>query len=634
MKSPARARRWLLCSLLFSAPWLASGQELLPEGQEFSVSGPAPGDQVAPRAALGPAGGYVVWEDNAIDGSGSGIAARRVEANFSAVYGAFRVNQQTSGHQQRPQAALLKKGQTAIVWQGGKAGLQNICLRVLATNGAFATPDDVRINAYARSQQSAPVIAALDTGNAVVAWSSLYQDGDLEGVYARIVRPDGTFPTNTAFRVNQYTSGNQRNPAVAKLTNGNFVAVWVSENQGVSTILQGMGVSRADIYGRVFDATGQALGSEFRINTGNNFCADPDVCGAADGGLTVAWAQRDARSTDNWDIYLRQLGPTGASTNAVVRVNTFTYGDQFKPKISCLGQNQFVVWTSMGQDGSGEGVFGRTLNHGDFSSEEFQVNTTSVSRQMGPAIATDGGTRFLVLWACYLGQSSFDVLAQRWSADGPPIPDPAAPFVSALSQSRLSVAWPALAGFPLSHYELYIDGATTPVLVTDLPYLASGFAPGATHTFALAYVLASGHSSRKSPPGSGTTWGEDLYGKNGAPDGLPDDWQALYWGYKPSSWGAPNEDSDGDGATNWQEFLAGTNPMDPRSVLRMQWVRAPQGRRLQWNTVPGLIYQVQLGANFTDWVDYGAARLAAGTTDSLAVTELGRMAFYRIIRLR
>jgi len=41
------------------------------------------------------------------------------------------------------------------------------------------------------------------------------------------------------------------------------------------------------------------------------------------------------------------------------------------------------------------------------------------------------------------------------------------------------------------------------------------------------------------------TWGEDANF-----DGLPDDWQARYWGSDPSKWPGANEDSDGDGVSN------------------------------------------------------------------------------------
>ncbi len=52
-------------------------------GTEYAVVGSLPGDQVFPDAALTPAGGFVVWQDNATDGSGWGISARRLDSTLS-----------------------------------------------------------------------------------------------------------------------------------------------------------------------------------------------------------------------------------------------------------------------------------------------------------------------------------------------------------------------------------------------------------------------------------------------------------------------------------------------------------------------------------------------------------------------
>src|ERR1700679_586844 len=48
-------------------------------GTEYAIIGSLPGDQVFPDAALTAGGGFVVWEDNATDGSGLGVSARKVD---------------------------------------------------------------------------------------------------------------------------------------------------------------------------------------------------------------------------------------------------------------------------------------------------------------------------------------------------------------------------------------------------------------------------------------------------------------------------------------------------------------------------------------------------------------------------
>jgi hypothetical protein len=51
-------------------------------------------------------------------------------------------------------------------------------------------------------------------------------------------------------------------------------------------------------------------------------------------------------------------------------------------------------------------------------------------------------------------------------------------------------------------------------------------------------------------------------------DGIPDGWEIAY-GLDPSANDA-QEDSDGDGRTNYEEYLAGTNPADADDQLRLQ----------------------------------------------------------------
>lgn len=617
----------------------ASAQLSTPLGSEYSVTGEAAGDQVFPRVALRSSGGYVVWHDNRTDGHGLGISVRRLNNNFSPSLASFRVNQQGIGNQRHPDITMLTNGSAAIVWQGNTTGRHDqVWLRILSTNGTFTTAEDLRVSTYANGPQVAPVIGTLEGGNLVVVWASTFEDGSYQGVFARILNPDGGAVT-APFQVNQFAAFNQRNPAVASLSDGGFVVVWLSENQGVNSVDLNRGTNRVHLYGRLYDSAGTALGNEFRVNTSRSFCAQPGVAASTDGGFTVVWAQQE-RSTNSWDIYARGFGSGGAALNEPFRVNAHTYGEQYGPRISSLGNVHLVAWSSLGQEISTDfppslllsGIYGRLIAEGAPNGSEFQINTTVVSKQHQPAVATDKVDRFLVAWSSFAGTSSFDILAQRFTS-GQPLPRPDAPFVSALSASRLAVSWPELLGFPVTGYEVYLDGAAPPAapaaIVTGSMWAQGGLAPGSTHSFRLAYVIG-GQRSSLSEPGTGRTWGED---EN--VDGLPDDWQGQYWGTKPEDWPGGSVDSDGDGATNASEYLAGTDPTDPNSVLRTWISRGPQGRRLNWSTQAGLIYQVQTANHFEGgWTNLGSPRFAAGTSDSILLAGTGNAAFYRIIRVR
>jgi hypothetical protein len=56
-------------------------------------------------------------------------------------------------------------------------------------------------------------------------------------------------------------------------------------------------------------------------------------------------------------------------------------------------------------------------------------------------------------------------------------------------------------------------------------------------------------------------------------------------------------DSDGDGVPNWMEILAGTNPYDPNSYLRITDLVSGNPAELVWTSVPNKTYQVLATTN-------------------------------------
>jgi hypothetical protein len=122
------------------------------------------------------------------------------------------------------------------------------------------------------------------------------------------------------------------------------------------------------------------------------------------------------------------------------------------------------------------------------------------------------------------------------------------------------------------------------------------------------------------------TWGAD---ENN--DGIPDEWQRDNWG---KVWPSASADSDGDGASNLAEFLAGTDPTNAGSVLKMEISPREQGVYLQWPTTPGNYYQVQITSNFVTWSDIGTPRFAPSTSDAVPMESTGTTQYYRVIRMR
>lgn len=74
-------------------------------------------------------------------------------------------------------------------------------------------------------------------------------------------------------------------------------------------------------------------------------------------------------------------------------------------------------------------------------------------------------------------------------------------------------------------------------------------------------------------------------------DGIPDAWRLRHFGSIHNVLSAATADADGDGANNYAEFTAGTNPNDNGSVLRVSSGNQP--RTIRWPSVEGKRYAVE-----------------------------------------
>src|SRR5262249_42803015 len=86
-------------------------------------------------------------------------------------------------------------------------------------------------------------------------------------------------------------------------------------------------------------------------------------------------------------------------------------------------------------------------------------------------------------------------------------------------------------------------------------------------------------------------------------DGIPDSWMLQYFGHPTglaSDHSRAQDDADGDGMSNLQEYLAGTNPLDPQSSLRLrtQLINQVAGSpQLAFTAVAGVGYTLLFSDN-------------------------------------
>ncbi|HEY9844221.1 MAG TPA: fibronectin type III domain-containing protein [Candidatus Obscuribacterales bacterium] len=177
--------------------------------------------------------------------------------------------------------------------------------------------------------------------------------------------------------------------AVAMDDEGNFVVVWrsVTSNDG-------------DIKGRLYDSEGDAIGSEFTVNsytTGSQLL--PDVAMDEDGDFVVVWASQ-YQDGDSAGIFGKRFSAGETAGGSEFRINSYTTGDQGNPAVAMDAAGDFVaVWQSYGEDGSGYGIFGRRFTAGsDVGGSVFQVNLTSANGQTAADVTMDADGDFVVSW--------------------------------------------------------------------------------------------------------------------------------------------------------------------------------------------------------------------------------------------
>ena len=315
--------------------------------------------QAMPSVATDGSGSFVVsWTSDMQDGTGAEIFARRYSSAGPAMGDEFRVNSFSSFRQQSSDVGMDGSGNFVIVWEssaqdGSLAGVYG--QRYNSTGGRRGS--EFRVNQTTLNAQDDPSVSMAENGRFVVSWTSAFQDGSGDGVYARLFNAAGS--GGSEFRVNQTTLGTQNTSSVGLDKNGNFSIVWTSFNQ------DDQDTADFGIYGRMYLAngshfiapeTGQPLG-EFRINaTTAGDQVSPAVARATDNGdYVVVWVGPDfdqllATPIDT-DIYARLLDPPvkppvdtgGGETNPTILDVKGTSGDDLFEFIAAADPGSWLV---------------------------------------------------------------------------------------------------------------------------------------------------------------------------------------------------------------------------------------------------------------------------------------------------
>jgi hypothetical protein len=289
---------------------------------------------------------------------------------------------------------------------------------------------EFQVNTYTTDNQFVPSVAVDMFGNFVVVWDSEgsgahppVRDKDGRGILGQRYDATGN-AIGVEFQVNSYTTNNQIYPTVAMNAGGEFVVAWHSTGSA------GTDTDGDSVHAQRYDANGDAVGTEFQVNTYTTFRQRfPWVSLDADGAFVVVWTSIGSSGTDSsgYSVQAQRYDSSGSAVGSEFQVNTYTTSDQRIPSIAADADGNFVVvWHSNGSAGgdtSLNSIHGQRYDaSGSAVGSEFQVNSYTTLNQLFASVAVDTDGDFAVTWHS-LGSSGSDtssdsVQAQLYDANG------------------------------------------------------------------------------------------------------------------------------------------------------------------------------------------------------------------------
>ena len=327
----------------------------------------------------------------------------------------FQVNAYTTSNQGYTSVAMDPTGGFLVVWQGaGEGDLDGgVFGRRFAGNGAPLSAE-FRINAYTTLDQRRPVLAMDRAGRFVVIWNGLGEGDAFGGKHARRFDAAG-MPQGAEFQVNSYTGGMHLASVSKAPTTGSFVVVWSAYAFG----FPGDGTSYA-VFGRLYDAIGTPQGPDFLVNsytTSSQRAAS--VAMDPSGAFVVVW--NGSGPGDDFGIFARRFDPAGNPQGPDFQVNSYTTFNQRYPMVASDPAGGFVVvWGGPGP-GDDYGIFGRRFDAaGMLQGTQFRVNSSVPLTQTLPNVTADPRGGFIVVWTGAGAGDQGGIFARRLDAAGTP----------------------------------------------------------------------------------------------------------------------------------------------------------------------------------------------------------------------
>lgn len=336
----------------------------------------------------------------------------------------FRVNTTSPTKQRESTVAFSPDGGFTVVWRDLRAGITARFFPAHArpSEDVVLVPNLIFDNnpgqgtIFSRLQ---PVLVYLEDGTFLLFWTEekgflraavFHYDYDIleQDIFAQRFSAEGR-PVGARFRVHSVQSGLQRNPAVAVGSDGDFLIAWDSSD-GVSGVAPGDG-----IFARRFNSDGLSDGAEFKIDQGSGVSARLPALTAGRDGYMVVW-EGEGDGTEGSEVYGRLLDAEGDAVGPQFQLNATTLGEQRAPAVATGSDgNYMAVWYGRAESPIIYRVFGQAIgSDGALLGPELRISQSEVERAHAlPEIAAAPNGEFLVAWLLWFGDFQTAVEAVR-----------------------------------------------------------------------------------------------------------------------------------------------------------------------------------------------------------------------------
>ncbi len=338
-----------------------------PVGDQFLVTSTETDDQYQPTVVALPDGGFVVaWTSFGEEVNLSrSVYFQRFGADGAAVGAEQRVTARESGFEENPALLALPDGSFIVAWQAFQeepAGFTTLA-RKFSANGEPLTGETPLAPGPAFTAQIVrqvnPSLVLLEGGQVLV---STALEGDFFGGasgYAMRLFDQNLQPLTEPSYKPTFTFLTVPRQELVSIQAGGWMALSEAYD-GFGSLL----VPTRDIAMTRFADFAQDTGAPSVVNRhkpGEQY--EMDSASLRDGGFVVTWTSKGQDGVGSNGVYAQRFSASGEKLGTEFRVNTRALGDQQSSSVAALEDGGFVVtWTSSRQDGSGFGIYAQRFD--------------------------------------------------------------------------------------------------------------------------------------------------------------------------------------------------------------------------------------------------------------------------------